>query len=82
MHVVILGVLLPDADARGYFRGSASRTTMGVAVKLVSRGECIKHVLYDSLITGPAGVVVMSSANGMVGTGFSSRYRLQPREGF
>ena len=26
--------------------------------------------------------VVMSSANGMVGTGFASRFRLQPRAGF
>ena len=32
--------------------------------------------------TGPDGVVVMSSANGLVGTEFASRYRLQPRAGF
>ena len=32
--------------------------------------------------TGPDGAVVMSLANGMVGTGFASRYRLQPRAGF
>ena len=32
--------------------------------------------------TGPDGAVVMSSANGLVGTGFASRYRLQPRAGF
>ena len=31
---------------------------------------------------GPDGAVVMSSANGLVGTGFASRYRLQPRVGF
>ena len=28
------------------------------------------------------GAVVMSSANGLVGTGFTSRYRLQPRAVF
>ena len=32
--------------------------------------------------TGPDRAVVMSSANGLVGTGFASRYRLQPRAGF
>ena len=32
--------------------------------------------------TGPDGAVVMSSANGLVGTEFASRYRLQPRAGF
>ena len=34
------------------------------------------------LFTGPDGAVVMSSANGLVGTGFSSRYRLEPRACF
>ena len=28
------------------------------------------------------GAVVMSSANGLVGTGFASRYRFQPKAGF
>ena len=32
--------------------------------------------------TGPDGALVMSSANGLVGTGFVSRYRLRPRAGF
>ena len=32
--------------------------------------------------TDPDGAVVMSSANRLVGTGFASRYRLQPRAGF
>ena len=32
--------------------------------------------------TGPDGAVAMSLANRMVGTGFVSRYRLQPRAGF
>ena len=32
--------------------------------------------------TSSDGAVVMSSANGPVGTGFASRYRLQPRAGF
>ena len=32
--------------------------------------------------TGPDGAVVMSSAYGLVGTGFASRYWLQPRAGF
>ena len=32
--------------------------------------------------TGPDGTVAMSSANGVVGTGFASQYQLQPRAGF
>ena len=32
--------------------------------------------------TGPDAAVVMSSANRLVGTGFASRYRLQPIAGF
>ena len=32
--------------------------------------------------TGPDGAVVMSSANGLVGTGFASWYQLQPRTDF
>ena len=32
--------------------------------------------------TSPDGAVVMSSANGLVGTGFTSQYWLQPRAGF
>ena len=31
--------------------------------------------------TGPDGAVVKSSANGLVGTGFTSLYNLQPRAG-
>ena len=31
---------------------------------------------------GPDSALVMSSANGLVGTGFVSLYRLQPRAGF
>ena len=42
------------------------------------------YILYLTLArpTGPDGAVVMSSANGLVGTGFASRYRHQPRAGF
>ena len=32
--------------------------------------------------TGTDGALVMSLANGPVGTGFTSRYQLQPRVGF
>ena len=32
--------------------------------------------------TGPDGAVAMSSAHGLVGTGFASRYRLQKPDGF
>ena len=32
--------------------------------------------------TGSDGAVVISWVNGLVGTGFASRYRLQPRAGF
>ena len=39
-------------------------------------------IFVSCMMTGPNGAVVMSSANGLVGTGFASRYRLQPRVGF
>ena len=41
-----------------------------------------EHLLLIGKITGPGGAVAMSSANWLVGTGFASRYRLQPRAGF
>ena len=41
-----------------------------------------KHIAILMLHTGSNGTVVMSSVNGLVGTGFASRYRLQPRAGF
>ena len=43
------------------------------------------YVKYQLVLTGNAGpnsAVAMSSANGMVGIGFASRYRLQPRAVF
>ena len=39
------------------------------------------QVCYMIVITGPNGAVVMSLANGLVGTGFAPRHRLQPRVG-
>ena len=54
-----------------------------------SVGNIIKHIdffLYLSLsliaVAGNDGAVVKSSANGLVGTGFAPRYRLQPRAVF
>ena len=41
-----------------------------------------KHGYYYTQETGPDGTVAMSLANGLVGTGFVSRYRFQPRAGF
>ena len=35
----------------------------------------------DDYITSHNAAVAMSSADGLVGTGFTSRYRLQPRVG-
>ena len=42
----------------------------------------IKLNMFVGFTTGPDGAAVMSSANGLVGVGFASRYRLQPRAGF
>ena len=42
----------------------------------------IKYPLERVDHIGPYGAVVMSSANGLEGTGFASRYWLQPRAGF
>ena len=35
-----------------------------------------------ALAIGPDGAMAMSSAYGLLGTGFASRYRLQPKVGF
>ena len=44
----------------------------------------LDHVVFnvEGFNTGFGGTVAMSSANGLVGTGFASRYRLLPRAGF
>ena len=42
----------------------------------------IKVYEWGAAKTGPDGAVVMSSGYGLAGTGFASRYRLQPRAGF
>ena len=44
-------------------------------------GAC-KISLSANRNTGPDSAVAMPSANGFVGTGFASRYRLQSRAGF
>ena len=44
--------------------------------------ECLNDQNVDVCITGPDGAVAMLSDNGLVGTGFASRYRFQPRAGF
>ena len=38
----------------------------------------IRPGVLDVMETGPDAAVVMSSVNGLVGTGFTSHYRLQP----
>ena len=44
--------------------------------------KAIEGDMYISIsLTGPDGAVAMSSANGLVGTGFASLYHLQPRAG-
>ena len=43
----------------------------------IQKFENIKILLY-----WPDDTLAMSSANGLVGTGYASRYRLQPRVGF
>ena len=47
---------------------------MGISGRLLDEVKS----LYKVTVSGPDGGVVMSSANGLVGTGFTSRYRLQP----
>ena len=42
----------------------------------------ISVLFFDMVVTGPNGTVAMSSANGLVGTEFTSWYWLQPRLGF
>ena len=47
-----------------------------------SQHEITSITLLFYKLTSPDGTVVMSSTNGLVGTGFVSRYWLQPRTGF
>ena len=47
-----------------------------------TRHGCTSLHLVRSAHTGPDGTVALSSAYGLVGTGFASRYRLPPRAGF
>ena len=42
----------------------------------------IKVSDFNSNVTGPDGTVAKSSANGLVSTGLTSQYQLQPRAGF
>ena len=42
----------------------------------------IPHWLITTAVTGSDGAMAMTSANGLVGTGFASRYRFQPRAVF
>ena len=49
----------------------------------VRQGECLSPFVCAMYINDLEDyAVVMSSAYGLVGTGFASRYRLQPRAGF
>ena len=48
---------------------------------------CMYNIIYKAMYhfyrsTGPDGAVAKSSANWLVGTGFASWYRFQPRAGF
>ena len=45
----------------------------------ISMYVCMYVFMY---ISGPDGAVAKSTANGVVGIGFVSRYRLQPKAGF
>ena len=58
-------------------RGSAHART-----DITSQTVNVSFVGFVHYSTGPVGAVVMASANGLVGTGFASRYRLQLRSGF
>ena len=62
-----------DAD---FFLQDKETHNMVSAVKLAD------NWLQDRAMTGPNDAVAMSSTNGLVGIGFASRYRLQPRAVF
>ena len=69
-----------------------STSELRPAALQVSEGQCafLLYLPTDHLktwnlhqnTTSPDDAVVMSSANGLVGTGFASWYRLQPRARF
>ena len=55
------------------------RPTVSAHFVIVLQLSFINSRLTPSIRVVPDGAVVMSSANGLVGNGFASRYRLQPR---
>ena len=59
-----------------------SYSSLPVCCTSLLRTKYIYTTVQHSGGTGHDGAVVMSSANGLVGTGFASPYRLQPRAGF
>ena len=52
---------------------------VGMPEPSVDMGMLIVHSPSFTVITGPDDAMAMSSANGLVGTGFASPYRLQSR---
>ena len=76
---VMSGKIALCFDFKFYYGGG------GFLMKIwVSSRSIVNNIESDSLIdnTVPDGAVVKSSAKGLVGTGFASGYRLQPRAGF
>ena len=60
-------------------RVKCSDSVRGIYIYIQTGSELCKEELCQCAVTtGPDGAVV----NGLVGTGFASRYRLQPRAGF
>ena len=81
------GLLLQDTFVFSYFRAYIhSRFKNAILDMHLNCLRCLcnrsKTSMAASVETSLDGAVVMSSANGLVGTGFASRYWLQPRGDF
>ena len=81
----VVGSILHGVDPLSYFSFQPvlhdwCNKCRGMCYPVISLSLLL--LLCGSGVIGPDDAVAMSSANGMVGTGFASRYRLQPRAGF
>ena len=81
-HSFCRGALAGTRNSLNIQNHTLSYSSLPVYCTSLLRTKYIYTTVQHSGGTGPDGAVVMSSANGLVGTGFASPYRLRPRAGF
>ena len=81
-HVNIVYVGVCYIYFRAYIHLRFKNAVLGTHLSGLSVWDNELVIFVSFMMAGPDGAVVMSSANGLVVTGFVSRYRIQPRAGF